>query len=105
MLARLASKKIEKLNACLKHFEQRKSCTLKELQLLIRTLNFAFKVVPPGSPFLQQMIALTRNVLKPHHHIRLTAGFVHDLHWWKKFISHWNGANFFCVTTCFDIKV
>ena len=31
MQARLLSDKIEKLNACLKDFEQRKSCTLKEL--------------------------------------------------------------------------
>ena len=93
--ARLASDKIEKLNGCVKDFEQRKSCTLKELQSLIGTLNFACKVVPPGRPFSQRMIALTRNVLKTYHHIRLNAGFFQDLQMWKKFISHWNG--FFLV--------
>ena len=102
MQARLPSDKIEKLNACLKDFEQRKSCTLKELQSLIGTLNFACKVVPPGRPFLQRMIALTRNVLKPHHHMRLNAGFFQDLQMWKKFISHWNGANFFSSSTWHD---
>ena len=102
MEARLPPDKIAKLNACLNEFERKKSCTLKELQSLIGTLNFACKVVPPGRPFLQRMIALTRNVLKSHHHIRLNVGFFHDLQMWKKFISHWNGANFFLSSTWHD---
>ena len=102
MEARLPPDKIAKLNACLNEFERKKSCTLKELQSLIGTLNFACKVVPPARPFLQRMIALTRNVLKSHHHIWLNVGFFHDLQMWKKFISHWNGANFFLSSTWHD---
>jgi hypothetical protein len=41
------------------------------------------------------MIALTRNIKKPRHHIKLNFGFFQDLEMWKKFISDWNGANFF----------
>jgi hypothetical protein len=41
------------------------------------------------------MIDLTRNVLKPHHHIKLSSGFFQDLKMWKDFISNWNGENFF----------
>jgi hypothetical protein len=41
------------------------------------------------------MIDLTRNVQKPHHHIKLNYGFIKDLGMWKEFISNWNGANFF----------
>jgi hypothetical protein len=41
------------------------------------------------------MIDLTRNVQKPHHHIKLNSGFFKDLGMWKEFISNWNGANLF----------
>lgn len=105
MQARLPPDKIEKIRACFEHFEQKKSCTLKQLQSLIGTLNFACKVVPPECPFLQRMIALTRHVSKLHHHIKLNAGFFHDLNMWKEFISHWNGANFFLSSTWLDTNM
>ena len=69
------------------------------MQSLIGSLNFACKVVPPGRPFLQRMIDLTRNIKKSHHHIKLNAGFYKDLQMWKIFISNWNGANFFISST------
>ncbi len=102
MQARLPPDKIEKLYAIFEEFQHRRSCTLKELQSLIGTLNFACKVVPPGRPFIQRMIALTRNVSKQHHHIKLTAGFFHDQKMWREFISHWNGANFFLSSRWHD---
>ncbi len=94
MKASLPPDKTERLHAIFEQFQHRRSCTLKELQSLIGTLNFACKVVPSGRPFLQRMIALTRNIKKPHHHIKLNSGFLQDLEMWKKFISNWNGANF-----------
>ena len=102
MQARLPTDKIEKLHAIFGQFQHRKSCTLKELQSLIGTLNFACKVVPPGRPFLQRMIALTRNVKKQHHHIKLNSGFFQDLQMWKEFILNWNGANFFLSSEWHD---
>ena len=102
MQARLPPDKIEKILASFGDFEKKKSCTLKQLQSLIGTLNFACKVVPPGRPFLQCMIALTRNASKQHHHIKLNAGFFQDLHMWKEFISHWNVSIFFLSSTCED---
>ena len=95
MQARLPADKIKRLQDIFDQFHHRRSCTLKELQSLIGTLNFACKVVPPGRPFLQRIIALTRNVKKQHHHIKLNKGFFQDLEMWKKFIFNWNGANFF----------
>ena len=102
MQARLPVDKIQKILASFEQFERKKSCTLHDLQSLIGTLNFACKVVPPGRPFLQRMIALTRNVSKQHHHIKLNTGFFHDLSMWKQFISNWNGANFFLSSTWQD---
>ena len=95
MEARLPDDKIERLRAVFNTFQKRRSCTLKELQSLIGTLNFACKVIPPGRPYLQRMIELTRNIRQPHHHIKLSAGFFKDLEMWKQFIVNWNGASFF----------
>ena len=51
MEATLPVDKVERIRASLALFQTKKSCTLKELQCLIRTLNFACKVIPPGDPF------------------------------------------------------
>ena len=102
MEARLPPDKVSRILEALSSFQHRKSCTLKELQSLIGTLNFACKVVPPGRPFLQRMIELTRNVKQPHHHIKLNSGFFKDLTIWQKFIVSWNGASFFLAPAWVD---
>lgn len=102
MEARLPADKVEPIQTSLASFQPRKSCTLKELQSLIKTLNFACRVVPPGRPFLQRMIELTRNIFIPHHNVKLSSGFFKDLLTWQHFISHWNGAAFFLSTSWVD---
>ena len=96
MEARLPYDKVGRIQTSL---EFRKSCTLRELQALIGTLNFACRVVPPGRPFLQHMIELTRKVSQPHHHIKLSSGFFKDLDMWQEFVSGWSGASFFLTTS------
>jgi len=59
MEARLTPDRVERIRTSLIGFKSRKSCTLRELQSLIGSLNFACRVVPPGRPFLQRMIELT----------------------------------------------
>lgn len=95
MEARLPADKVQRLASCFSEFRGRTSCTLKQLQSLIGCLNFACKVIPPGRPFLQRMIQLTRNVSSAHHRIKLSKGFFKDLDMWEDFILNWNGANFF----------
>ena len=102
MEARLPADKVERIQASLALFQTKRTCTLKELQSLIGTLNFACKVIPPGRPFLQRMIELTRKVAKPHHHIKLSQGFFKDLTMWQQFIHTWNGAGFFLPTSWLD---
>ena len=102
MEARLPPDKVSRILESLSSFQHRKPCTLTELQSLIGTLNFACKVVPPGRPFLQRMIELTRNAKQPHHHIKLNSGFFKDLTMWQKFIASWNGASFFLATAWVD---
>ena len=93
--ARLPRDKIKRIGEALCSWECRKSCTLKELQSLIGTLYFACKVVPPGRPFLQKMIPLTKGIVKHHYHIRFNNGFREDLRIWKQLIDNWNGADMF----------
>ena len=59
--------------------------TLKELQSLIGTLNFACKVVVPGHLFLRHLIDLTMGIAKPHFHIRLGQEARLDLAAWLMF--------------------
>jgi len=82
METRLLADKVERIQASLALFQTKKTCTLKELQSLIGTLNFACKVILPGRPFLQRMMELTRKVSKPHHHIKLSNVFFKDLTMW-----------------------
>ena len=96
--ARLPADKVERIQASLALFQTKKTSTLKELQSLIGTLNFACKVIPPERPFLLRMIKLTRKVSKPHHHIKLSNGCFKDLTMWQQFIHTWNGAGFFLPT-------
>ena len=95
MEARLPGDKVERIKTALQDFQSKRSTTLQELQSLIGTLNFACKVIPPGRPFLQRIIGLTRGVKKPHHQIKLTTGFYKDIQMWSLFINQWNGVRLF----------
>ena len=92
--------KIEHIREALCRWECRKSCTLKELQSLIDTLDpLCMQSSSPDRPFLQRMIALTKELVKPHCHIRLNNGFREDLRMWKHLIDNWNDTNIFMNET------
>ena len=95
MEARLPEDKVKQIKTALHSFQSKRSTTLQELQSLIGTLIFACKVIPPGRPFLQRIIDLTRGVKKPHHHIKLTMGFYKDIEMWSMFTERWNGVGLF----------
>ena len=95
MAARLPKDKVENVRKELNAWLNRKSAILRELQSLIDLLNFTWKLVPPGRPFLQRMILLTRGVKQSHHHIKLNAGFREDVKMWQKFLDNRNGKNLF----------
>ena len=71
---------------------QKKSCTRRELESLIGTLQHACKVIPSGRSFLRRAIALLSIAKRQHHHIRLNAEFRSDMAWWHLLASHWNGV-------------
>ena len=75
----------------LQDFAKRRKVTLKELQSLIGSLNFACLVVSPGRAFLRRLIDRTCGVVKPHHRIRLRKEDRADIKAWSLFIENFNG--------------
>ena len=63
-----------------------KRTTLKELQSLIGTLNFACKVVRPGRTFLR-LIYLMHGSFRPFHHVRLTESAKLDMNVWLSLLQ------------------
>ena len=89
---RLPSEKLERILATLTEWERQKSCTRRELESLIGTLQHACTVIRPGRTFLRNAIPLLKMAKEQHHHIRLSVEIWSDLAWWKLFASFWNGT-------------
>ena len=87
MEARLPNDKLTRIRQLLDSFTNCRSTWLVKLQSLIRTLQFACKVVVPGGTFLQRMINLTRGASSHFHHIRLNKEFFWDITMWKAFLA------------------
>lgn len=68
------------------------TCTKKETQSLIGTLNFVAKCVRPGRSFLARMIAFMKAI--PENTYRsISNNFRKDLNWWSSFIQKFNGTS------------
>ena len=78
----------------LKALHKRKSATLREIQSLNGSINFACKVVVPGRAFARRLIDLTLGKSKPSHHIRITAEARKDMQAWLLFMQSFNGRSF-----------
>ena len=94
---RLPRDKLQRLQACLEEWRDKRTCGRRDLKSLIGLLNHARKVVWAGRSFLRRMIDLLHAVpmhpLRPHP-IRLNKQFRSDLAWWRLFIHEWNGVSF-----------
>ena len=94
---RLPAEKLQRLEALLRDWGDRKSSSRKELESLIGHLNHACKVVRSGRSFLRRMLDLlhsTNHHSSRFHYIRLNTGFRSDLAWWRTFLESWNGVSF-----------
>ncbi|XP_022787762.1 uncharacterized protein LOC111327761 [Stylophora pistillata] len=95
MEARLPQEKLDKCRDLPSAFLGRRKVTLKEIQSLTGSLNFACTVVVPGRAFLRRLIYLTIGVRKPHFLIQLSKEVKEDLLVWQSFVSAFNGRSFF----------
>ena len=68
-----------------------KKLTLLQLQKICGFLNFLGRAVLPGRAFTRRLYAQMcgfKGVLKPHHHIKITAEMRMDLEMWEVFLTH-----------------
>lgn len=72
MEVRLPPDKLEQIKVTLAQFLGRKKVTLRELQSLIGTLNFACLVVVPGRAFLRRLIDKAKGIRLSFFKIKLS---------------------------------
>ena len=95
MEVRLPSDKLQKCLSLIEEFLTKPKFTLKTLQSIIGTLNFACAVVLPGRAFLSRLIDMTIGMSKPHYFIRITREVREDMHMWAEFRANFNGRTIF----------
>ena len=87
--------KLIKLRSSLQTMLGRKKCTLKEIQSLIGSLNFACRAIAPGRAFLRRLIGSIKNLTKPHFRMRVTQDMKADMAMWLEFLENHNGVSLF----------
>jgi len=87
--------KLIKLRELLTNLLSRNKCTLKEIQSVIGSLNFACRAIAPGRAFLRRLINSIKKITKPHFHLRITQEMKADMQMWLKFMSEHNGVSVF----------
>ena len=90
---RLPEEKLWRLLGTVWEWQDRKTCTKRELLSLIGQLQHTCRVVQSGRTFLRRMINLSTTANELHHYIRLNRPFSSDLAWWAIFLPCWNGTS------------
>ncbi len=94
----LDASKLASIIELLNQWCARSTCSLRQLQSLIGTLQWAAYVVRHGRTFLQYLRDLVvAHDDSPHvfdeHAIRLTDEAQDDLRWWQQYLAQWNGVS------------
>ena len=79
---RLTQEKIDDLRNKLVVSLNSNKITLRNLQSLIGTLNFACQVIVPGRAFCRRLIDATCHLRKLHHKTRVTKDMKDDIRIW-----------------------
>ena len=95
MVIRIPMEKIKEISQKIDAILSRQKCTLKQMQSLIGSLNFACRAIFPGRPFCRKLIDSICGLTKPHHHLRVTVEIKEDLRLWKEFFKSYNGISVF----------
>jgi hypothetical protein len=97
MEARLPREKILRMTNILQTFLQKRSCTLREVQVVLGHLNFACRVIVPGRSFISYLIGLLKSqkVGRSYFHVRVSGECRRDIAMWLSFLKNWNGVSVF----------
>jgi hypothetical protein len=91
----LDASKLAAILTLLDQWYTRSTCSLRELQSLIGTLQWAAYVVRHGRTFLQHL----RDLVTAHEGspdrvtITITHEALEDLRWWQQYVTQWNGVS------------
>jgi len=95
MVVRIPKEKISEIVDKIKHVLSKDKVTLRVMQSLIGSLNFACRAVVPGRPFCRRLINAICGLTKQHHHLRVSKGVKLDLEMWLRFFDSFNGVSVF----------
>ena len=90
MRVQITPDRLLKIKALLKEWEQKKVCTLIELQSLLGKLNFAASTVHAGHVFLSWIINKVK-ACSPKHKKRVSTALRKDINWWSNFMDKFDG--------------
>lgn len=95
MVVRIPMSKVTELGEKIRDMLKKQRVTLRVMQSLIGSLNFACRAIIPGRPFCRRLINSIRGLSKPHHHLRITKNIKRDLAMWLEFFDRFNGTSVF----------
>ena len=91
----LGSEKLHALHEKLKLFKNRARASLKQLQSLAGSLNWACQVTRGGRFFLRRILDTMGQLKHARHKAKLGLEFRKDLSWWLTFLHSFNGRLYF----------
>ena len=86
----------------LKLWNNRKSCTKRELLSIIGKLSFICRVVKSGRTFLRRMIDLSKTAKYLHFKVKLNKEFREDIKWWLDYLPIWNGVSVIAASNWYN---
>lgn len=93
MTLRLPDEKMAELILELKKWDQKETCTVKQMQSLVGKLNFAAGVVRSGRIYMARLINTLRNRLSNSTGtIKLSQENLNDVRWWLEHVKIYNGV-------------
>lgn len=87
--------KVEKCRTLLYQYQNKKACTLKEIQSLVGDLNFACSVILPGRAFLRRFIQLTMQVSENQKFVSINKECKDNMAMWLVFLDSYSGKTMF----------
>lgn len=89
----LPKRKMEKLHSELKFFENKARASKKQIQRLAGVLCHCSKVIRGARIFSRRVIDLLKGLPDRNVRLKLSDGFLHDMTWWRKFSTTFNGVS------------
>ena len=93
MTIEIPLEKLSEATAKFYNWNNRRTCTKRQLKSLIGKLGHIGKVVRPGRMFSRRLIDLSTTVERMHHHITLNSEARADIQWWINFLPQWTATS------------